>query len=558
MKKYLLISALAVAGMAYAGNFSAPQKVQFGQNAKKIETEVVPFEWKDAKTFIKEQAEVRAAQAAEYDMADWYYAPGAFYLGIYEGLGGYNLGMIQFPLLDTVIFYNYYGPSNWTVNGTQYAENTDEFGTRYWLRGLYYVPETSDHDFNPARDWGEGYKDTTLNMKGTMYANGTAGQYICSAVESKFLNGDNIHLTLCAMQTDIFNEPDYDGSDFWMVGASALYGDVYYNGTNMHLAKGDEQTVDTLGILVDNQGVMKIEEILFPIYNDGRADAVNKYIPDGAELRVAIFPLDEMGIHFEDTIATTVMTNADFISAGTGYEWVGTLHAKFFETDIFGTETQVPVWVDGAFYLQLTNFNETGCDFGFYSDYYCPTTATTVYQHDGKFSYRGGKGGGGNYGQNLGISFDAYFPTLYYDTTVNTLYAGVEAESVAHYEGDEENYTIVLYSNVNPDEWEVLSDADWVYYDYSAEYYEEYDAGLLMFVVDALPEGETGRVATVTVSADGATQDFIIIQGETPEGIEETQANTLILNNKTFDVLGREVDDNFKGVVIKNGKKIVR
>lgn len=561
MKKILLVSALATAMLANAAGLENAKMRNFASDSKKIETTSTPFEWKDAKTIIKEHAAARAPQATEYDAADWYFAPGSFFLGIYEGLSGYSVGVTLLPYMDSVVFYNYYGPSDWAVNGKNVAENTDTYITGYGINGLYYLPETDDHDFNPARDWGKEYKDTTFNIKGTLYGNGNSDQFLASAIEgnSSMLGGQNFHMTLCAMETDVWNEPDYDGSDFWMVGAASL-GDVYYNGTGVHLTKGDAATADTIGILVDNRGTMKIEEILFPIYNDGRADAVNKFIPDGAELRVALFPLDEEGIHFDDTIASTVMTNADFVSAGAGYEWVGTLHAKFHEVDIFGTETDVPVWVNGSFYLQLTNFNETGCDFGIYSDFHCPTTGTTVYQHDGMFSYRGGKGGGGDYGQNLGISFDAYWPTLVNDTACYELHADAyaEEEGYAYYGEDPENMIVWLLSNVNYEEWTYETEEDWIEPQIaSTDYWEDYSVIALAFAVTDLPEGESGRRGTITFEADGATVEFTIIQGVDPtEGIEDTKVDAKF-NNKKYNVLGVEVDDNFKGVVIRNGKKTI-
>ena len=266
MKKVLLISALAVATMANAINPKVFQKVNVSAE-KQITTEVVPFEWKDVTTILKEHDAARApkADSVAYGLADWYYADGSFHLGIYEGLGSYNLAFTLFPLLDSVVYQNYYGPTNWTVNGKSVAENTDMYVTSYAPDGLYYLPQTADHTFNPKRDWGEGYKDTTINVKGTLYGSATNAQYVGSALESKFLKGDNVYMTLCAMETDPFN----DESDFWRVsGPKTSTGqDPYYNGTGVHLDT-TANTADTLGIIVDNQGVMKIEQILWPLYAD--------------------------------------------------------------------------------------------------------------------------------------------------------------------------------------------------------------------------------------------------------------------------------------------------
>ena len=551
MKKILLVGALATAMLANAASLENAQVRNFAKDSRKVEASVLPFEWKDAATMLKEHEAARAPKDASYGLADWYYAPGTFYLGIYEGIGSYNLGMILLPYMDSVTFYNYYGPTDWSMNGTVYAEGTDEYVENFGVNGMYYVPATADHDFNPSRDWGSQYKDTTIQVKGTTYASAANGQYLCSAIEGKYLNDENIHMTLCAMWADPFYEED--GNDFWRVGG-AFAGDPYFNGTGVHI-NGAATTADTLGIIVDNRGLMKIEEILFPIYADNKADSTG-LIPDGAQVKVALFPMDELGIHFDDTIASTVMTNADIVGAAVSWGYYGTAHAKFYEQDIFGVLNQVPVYVEGGFYLQLTNFNETGCDFGFFSDYDCSTTATTVYQHDGQFSFRGHtKAGGGQYGQNLGISFDAYFPTIINDTTTNEMNAAVE-EGYAFYGNDPENQVAWLLSNVNYEDWGYEGD-EWIEpVIATADYWEDYSVLGVAFAVQALPEGVTGRTGTITFNADGAELTFTIYQGE---GMGVPTVKEGRFDNKSYDVLGREIKDaNFKGVVIRNGQKTLK
>ena len=551
MKKVLLISALAVATMANAINPQVFQKVNVSAE-KQITTEVVPFEWKDVTTILKEHDAARApkADSVTYGLADWYYADGSFHLGIYEGLGGYNLAFILFPLLDSVVYQNYYGPTNWTVNGNSVAENTNMYVTGYAPGRLYYLPQTADHTFNPKKDWGEGYKDTTINVKGTLYGSATKAQYVGSALESKFLKGDNVYMTLCAMETDPFN----DESDFWRVsGPKTSKGqDPYYNGTGIHLDT-TANTADTLGIIVDNQGVMKIEQILWPLYADN-IDTVTNMIPKDAKLKVNIFPIKGKTIYLKDTLASTEMSNADFVGKAASWGMYGTLHTKFYETDIFDQKMQVPVWIDGPFYVQLTNFNETGCNFGIFSDYDCPTTGTTVYQYNGKFSYRGGKGAGGKYGQNLGVSFDAYWPTLYpaNSTTMVAPVAGGDASPI----DDQTNPGEVFHTNIHPVDWEVEWEDEWIEVGIDTSYYAQYGAGVVYVTAEALPTGITGRTATVEVNADGNIQTLTIIQGE-GQGVENTKVNA-VFENKSYDLLGREIKDDklYKGnIIIRNGKK---
>lgn len=549
MKKILLIGALAIATIANAANTKAPQKANAGSEAEKINKEVLPFEWKDASTLLRERQEFYAKAANQYDWADHYYVPYSFHAGLMEGLMQGNTAFTIVPFMDSVVYKNYYGKTNWSVNGNEVATNTDTYVTGYGIDGMYYLPETSDHEFNPYQEWGEGYKDTTLHLKGTKYGLTAAASYaVCAPGATWFSSGESLHMTLCAMECDTLE----DTRDLWMVGNAKETGDAYLNGTGVHLKKGDAATADTLGILVDNYGVMKINQIVMPIYNSNKSANL---IPDGAVLRLAIFPLTESGIDFSDTLAYSVMTNADFVNGGEGYEWLGTLQAKFYDIDIFGSRTQVPVWIYGSFYVQLTNFNETGCDFGFYSDFNNPVTATTVYQHNGKFSYHGrSDAGGGSYGQNLAVSFDGYLPTLVNGEDNNILYASEEGGYAYHVSPD--TVGTVFYTNVDPEgDWDFEIEEEWVSIaGIDTSYYSDYGAIIFVLEAEALPEGVTSRSASIKIIADHAVQTLIVYQG-VGQGISNTKADA-IFENKSFDILGREIkDQNFKGVVIRNGQK---
>lgn len=565
MKKFLLISALVVASLANAQNIdlSKAQKVQFSCDKAQI-VDAMPvqaqFEWRDSKQYIEELNAFRAPKPVDYDAADTYFAPGSFYLGLYEGLMGYGsyYGFIFFPLMDTVRYINALGPTDWSVNGNLKEENSEVYKTRYWVNGSYYMPETADHDYEAAD--GETYY-----IKGTSYGNRTQYQFVFSAHEGKMLGGENAYLTLCAMHTDTLNE---GGVDFYMVGGRQS-ADPYQDGCGVHLDSADREiTADTLGILVNNLGLMKIEKILFPIYNSGQLND-SLVFPVDAVLRVAIFPLKDGDIDFTDTIATTEMTRNDFVNAGATWGTAGTIAAKFYDTDIFGATTQVPVYVNGPFYVQLTNYNESGCDFGIYEDWHNPFTGTTVYQYKGKISPRYSRGNGGKWGQNLGVSFDAYWPTLINDTT-STNDAALPAQPAegwdlnaqaaggfAYYDEDIENQASYLYSNVYPDEWTIDYDVDWIEVAVDTTYLGDYGVVMVGFYAEEIPADVETRTAVVTIEADGAEQIFNITQINDRSALITTKPDELF-DNKLYNVLGIEVGEDYQGVVIRNGEKFVR
>lgn len=552
MKKYFLFGALAVATMANAINFNQAQvqKVKMdGSAVKKIE---ISGKATSKEAVFSERKVVRAEQA-EYAAVDYYFTNGAFHNGYFAGFSGFSFAAIVLPYMDEVTYKNIYGATDWYVNGKLQVENSETFTTSYgFIPDGYigHVPQTTDHELK--------YQGKTYKIKGTSYGNSAGNAYVFSGeVEHPtMLGGDNIPMTLCAMHCDTLE----DTHDYWRVGGG-MTGDPYFNGTGIHLDSIDrETTADALGIFVDFPGTMKFDEIILGVYSDD-AGNVSTLIPADAKINVNIFPFKGDNIDFNDTIASTVITQKDF--DGEVVEWgvYGTLSAKFYDTDIFGTESQVPVYANDGFFLEFTNFNESGCNFGFFSDYNCPVTGTTVYKYKGQWQYRGSnRAAGGEYGQNLLISFDGYFPALVNDTTCNKLNAPATSSEdaiYAHYGDEEDNVVVWLLSNVNYEEWEFEAD-EWIEPQIvTTDYWEDYGVIGLAFAVQPLPEGEEGRRGSVIFEADGATYEFIITQGEVFDAVENTKIDHRF-DGKTYNVLGVEVGDDYKGVVIRNGEKSIR
>ena len=130
-----------------------------------------------------------------------------------------------------------------------------------------------------------------------------------------------------------------------------------------------------------------------------------------------------------------------------------------------------------------------------------------------------------------------------------------------------------------------VDDNDTPYYDIEVEYVEGgegwitsyqyddryYDASeglsgynMLAPTCDALPAGVKGRAARITVYGRGdvkADNTILVLQGDIDytSGIDNAivskdNANT---SNRMFNLSGQEVGKNYKGVVVKNGKKFL-
>lgn len=89
--------------------------------------------------------------------------------------------------------------------------------------------------------------------------------------------------------------------------------------------------------------------------------------------------------------------------------------------------------------------------------------------------------------------------------------------------------------------------------DGTPQYSSEFD---MTFSVEALPEGVTGRQATLVFYQEGAQLKVTVTQGEVT-GIAAAKAEVKAGNAQMFNLAGQRVSNSYKGLVIKNGKKML-
>lgn len=121
------------------------------------------------------------------------------------------------------------------------------------------------------------------------------------------------------------------------------------------------------------------------------------------------------------------------------------------------------------------------------------------------------------------------------------------------------------------EQYQLINKPDWLKYtvDESARMYTDpqnsqlvYNTGEvhLSFTCDPLPEGVTGRTAYMHIEGAGvySKNPIIILQGDSnvADAINNVDA-TVKKNNFTYNLAGQRVNDDYKGIVIKNGKKMV-
>lgn len=528
MKKITLLCALVVAAMASAQVAQvAPEQLKL----QKMEPQSIQMN-KEV-TLDAWTGNIKKVASASYDVADYYVVDGMLYGGIDAEWGGYNLGMIMVPAYQNVVFENLYGPTTWLVDGTTEAENSVSMEYGLMPAAMSSLPQTNDHMWQ--------YDDTTvLSVKGYLYGSTASNQYLIAGA-NHLVADEIIPMTQCEKYCDpLYNE---SGSDFYIVSAGSLgcpyaYGtDLVYNG----------KSLDTIISTVRNVSPLKINQINMPIYNS-ETPTIEQIIPAEAQLKVEIIAADlEQGIIYSDSIyASTIINPADCQAFGNG---PASLVAKFWEEDPFGGVMEVSVLCPGDFCVQITGYNEGNCNFGFMTDYYAPV-GSTLFKVNGKYTefWTGGS--------NLAISYDAYWPGAMFIGETEVLVAPVEG-GVAM---DGSYSAFAIYSNVYDVEgaWIISEDetSEWLQFAVDASTLESDGYAVAQITAEALPAGMTGRKGAVVIDVDGFKLSIPVLQGETT-GVENVVTPS-VNDNKRYNLLGVEVDENYNGVVIMNGQKFIQ
>ena len=547
MKKFTIFAALLVATIATAQVQSVMTSVNVkDMQLKSIDVEkTIDREKFTAETYANRFTKKANAANANYGGVDYYSVDGMMHAGITLA-GQMYVPIILLPYQDVTVWENRVmsnpagswiveAPTTWDVDG-QVTANSQTCEATYdplLFSDLYNLPVTNDHSIL--------LDGVSVEVKGYQYGSSEANKFVVSApIAGQFVEGANMPMTLCGMYCDpLLN--DGDSRDWYVVGAGS-YGD-YSIGTGLNI---DGKSMDTIGSIVRNVSPMKVEQLDIMVCDKTNQGGAYMF-PEGASVKVEIFAADlEAGIiDTTEPLYTTTMTIEDYTELNAQ---LGMISARFYEEDIFGGLMQVPVVLEGDFYVQFTNFNESGCRFGFISDYTTPG-GTTLYTWDGEFTTLWSDGGA-----NMLINFDAYWPTIMYFSS-DVLVAPVEGGIAM----DGEYEAVALYSTVlDFENWGEVEAPEWIEYVLDESVLSTNGYVVAQFAAAPLPAGETGRTGIVTVDADGFKLDIVIKQGDggTTTGVENVVAPSF--NGKAYNLLGVEVDENYKGIVIKNGQKTIQ
>ena len=472
-----------------------------------------------------------------------YYVPGSYNSGTpSSGIGYVNLAEIIVPFMDTVSFYNYYGlKSTWLVNGEEYAKDTNriDFGVTF---GEYPLPlmKTAPIQYSTNPDSIYAFYDYSFGALYTSYY-AQYGFYTALSVAPAFLTP----LTKCAMYTEVpLNSRGNEtyGSDWTFVGAPAQIG-TYSYGTKMKDPKSEtDEYFNTIFVPYSNPKTMYIDHISLGVYTDGD-DGIKSIFPgEDDHVRLTIYPFSAEGIDWANPIARAIADSNSYVGFSDASSWYGILNFNFTEEDpITGAEMEVPAIVSGNFIIALDEFNNGTANFGIISDYYTEIEGDTWLMTDSRTTQLWSTP------SNILLNLYALLPEFQVPEEIEFAAGETEIKFIAPSNVWDEDILI------DADKWisvEVETDYETTVED-GQTYYDHKFANAVTIKVETSSEAREG---TIEIDALGLPVSINIKQ-EATAGVENVYLKN---DNKFYNVLGIEVGEDYKGVVIRNGEKFVR
>ena len=541
MKKIsLIVCALATTVASFAGLNDKLVKrnaveTKINPNIRIVETQsaILPEENVNALT-------QRLATVVTDTMILPYVAPGTFNSGTpASGINKVNEAFILAPYQNSLTFYNYYGlTSSWYVDGDFKATDS--------LLNVNLVGMGETQSLPLMKTPTRPTSDTTQ----TAFVDYQFGAYYTEVYSQHgFQNYIEVApaylepLTKCAMYTEQRTDSkgkDTYGSDWTFVTATESGVGNYWYGTQMvHPSSGAR--FDTIFIPYFQEGAMYIDHISAGVFTLGTGGVDGIFPAETDHVRATIYPILSGGlIDFSSPIATAIADADDYVGASSASSFYGLLNFYFTEIDpITGAETQVPAKVNGDFVVAFDQFNDGTANFGFITDYYTLIEGDTYLIGGGRFTQLWKTPG------NLLVNLYALLPVFEAPETVEI---GLEGGEI----------NLQVPSNVWDDEIEIDADS-WLdvqittesVYDSENEYYEHQYVNDVVITVNSASEP---RLGTIELDAMGLPVTIIVNQGGV-QGIENVRYQN---DNKLYNVLGQEVNEDYKGVVIRNGEKFVK
>lgn len=573
MKKSILF----VCGLALAVAVSAAVK-QNNANpymaAQKKSVVNVELKKIDAPRPVEQKAQADATVVNPYVNAigdTYYYAPYSTNYGITTVPDP----AIIVPYSSEVIFSSYYTKLGGNPVVNTWLLDDKEVSTTNYLSMPFERPV--EEATSPVMKTA----DVTLQDKTYAFADYQYGALACKLLADHSMNYTPYiavapAYTLPLSKAMIYSDdPSFDtenddpiARDWFWLGSGASKGDGYKYGSKLvdPFVSTDEYTkyIDTIFVPFLNMGTMYIDQAELGLISE-KANAAAMF-PGDAHIRMSIYPLDitDGHIDFKNPIAQAV-AGADNFSPSSNQANYGELIFEFVEKDpITGAETQVPAVVNGPFVIALDEFNDSGANFAILGNYYNPKTGDTWFlSNDSIFQLydKPSDDGRTRYPSDIMLILNAELVAF---DAPEEIKVGLEGGEISLNIPSNVWGMVVedgtAYDNMNEieaesDEWiSTFIETEYGFETYQGQEYiiHKYNDILTINVEPS----SASREGEINIDALGKLLTIKVIQGEMT-AIENTRMGA-VKDGKFYNVLGQEVSEDYKGVVIRNGQKFVK
>lgn len=450
------------------------------------------------------------------------YPTGALYAGVYSD-GWYSDVMMYTPALENITFPNYsdYDKTKpvtfkWTTGSgkemEQVGESCDGVGK---LFGSDYIPtltiqqEAQTSSFTPTNTKGD---------KAAWYAGTEAYECLSNAspgmgVYNGFTNGPSLET----------NKPFYNtGKD--AVGFCQLY----------EKPIGHVLAKSAYIMLKPTEGTLSETPL------------------EGKTITLNISKSTDKGL---ETYATATATDANVTKIGTS--GIFTITFNFVTEDPLFGEVEEPIVLDDDFVVMITGFEAITTS---YTALFASADGWNgngyVILSDGKLSTIGYSNAPSTPRLNLHIGFSAAIPVALptdEETVVDIPVEGGLGVTLRDGENVYNDYDVYTFSGI--DYWNIVDCPEWITMTYKDSYLNQ---GFMLFYFEGepLPADQSYRTGTVVLELFGKTISIPVKQGDVPAGIDGINKDK-VKNTITYNLMGQRVNSNAKGIVIKDGKKII-
>lgn len=340
----------------------------------------------------------------------------------------------------------------------------------------------------------------------------------------------------------------------------------YYSGS--FLTPGLSERDYAITTLISYQGKpaapLYITGIHFGVYQLKANDDFN------LKCKIQKMSFDENGrVVLGDVLAESEITYDDLgdISDGS-FDWT-----SFYVEDEWGMTEEIDhLFVEDEFAVVIEGWDNgtfecysliDGCEFGNVANTYFIEAGD---EEEAIYHYTS------NY-QHLDLGIYGGWGYLHTEDETNLLFGPEGGESSLHIDpmlystdGETSEPTYSLYiESITEDEEELDELPEWLTIEVANEHYEKNEEGRvvdgldydLVLTAEALPEGVSNRQVQIVFFQAGAKLTLTVTQDVDPDGIRTVVESTPFRGGRAFNLAGQPVGKTFKGVAVKDGKKVL-